>query len=180
MRKIDVPKVILRAPEPEDIDLLYIWENDRLTWKVSNVITPFSKYIIKKYIENSHLDIYQTKQLRLMIDIEENSNEIKTIGSIDLFDFDPYHNRAGVGILIGEYSERKKGYASLALKQMIDYSFETLQLHQIYCNISEGNTESMKLFQKNGFVISGTKEGWMKTPQGYINEYFLQLINPKD
>ena len=64
-------EIILRALEPTDIDALYKWENDPEIWHVSNTCTPYSKYILEKYIENSHLDIYQVKQLRLMIDIRE-------------------------------------------------------------------------------------------------------------
>lgn len=171
-------EVILRAPEPDDINVLYRWENDPEIWHVSNTITPFSKYILEKYIENAHLDIYQVKQLRLMIDVRDSSLHIRTVGTIDLFDFDPYHSRAGVGILIGDKSDRNKGYATLALQKFIDYSFNTLQLHQLYCNITKGNDESLKLFRRCGFKITGRKTDWIKTPGKYLEELLLQLINP--
>jgi diamine N-acetyltransferase len=173
--------IVLRAPEPSDIDVLYRWENDTEIWHISNTYTPFSKYILEKYIETAHLDIYQVKQLRLMIDIRENgTQQLHTVGAIDLFDFDPYHNRAGVGILIGEKSDRKKGYATAALEKFISYSFNTLHLHQLYCNITLGNEESLRLFKKFGFKVSGKKADWIKQPGGYIEEYMLQLINPGD
>ncbi len=168
----------LRALEPEDLELLYRWENDMEIWGVSNTINPYSRYILERYIENSHLDIYQLKQLRMMIDVKTSGmKKPRTIGTIDLFDFDPYHNRAGVGILIGEKSYRKKGYASQALSQFIKYAFNTLQLHQLYCNIATDNLESLGLFTKNGFLITGEKKDWLKTTSGYKNEYLLQLIN---
>jgi len=168
----------LRALEPEDVDLLYRWENDPEIWSVSNTINPYSRFILEKYVENSHLDIYQVKQLRMMIDVKTpGMKKPRTIGTIDLFDFDPYHNRAGVGILIGEKSYRKKGYASQALAQFIKYAFHTLQLHQLYCNIAIDNFESIGLFTKNGFLITGEKKDWLKTTAGYKNEYILQLIN---
>ncbi len=181
MTKQAVYEIVLRAPEPSDIDVLYRWENDTEIWHVSNAYTPFSKYILEKYIENAHLDIYQVKQLRLMIDVRGNGIlQSRPVGTIDLFDFDPYHNRAGVGILIGDKSDRKRGYASAALRKFIDYSFNTLQLHQLYCNITKGNKDSMGLFKKCGFRVSGCKADWIKTPGGYIEEYLLQLINPGD
>lgn len=179
--KADSPLITLRALEPSDIDLLYKWENDRDNWRVSNTITPYSKHILKKYLENSHLDIYQTKQLRLMIDLKDrNLKSARTIGTIDLFDFDPYHNRAGVGILIGDKSERKKGYASAALDNLVHYTFHTLQLNQIYCNILTNNKESLKLFQKHGFQLVGEKKNWIKLPGKFMGEYMLQLLNPLD
>ena len=58
----------LRALEPEDLECLYQWENDMDLWEVSDTLTPFSLFTLKKYIETCHLDIYTTKQLRLMIE----------------------------------------------------------------------------------------------------------------
>lgn len=180
-KKENNPEIVLRALEPSDIDLLYNWENDREIWRVSNTIAPYSKYILKKYLENSHHDIYQTKQLRLMIDLKyDKGDKSKPIGTVDLFDFDPYHNRAGVGILIGDKSERKKGFASITIENLIDYAFNTLQLHQIYCNILTDNKDSLSLFQKHGFKIIGEKKEWIKAPDKYIGENMLQLINPLD
>lgn len=167
-------KIKLRALEPEDIELLYEWENNDSYWVISNTVAPFSKYTLKRYLENSHKSIFETGQLRLMIEIVP---EKKTIGTIDLFDFDPFHMRAGVGILIADDAERRKGYASMALKRLIDYCFTTLQLHQLYCNILANNSESMELFKKQGFIQSGIRKEWIKTSEGYLDEYMFQLIN---
>jgi diamine N-acetyltransferase len=167
----------LRAIEPEDIDLIYQWENDRSIWHLSNTITPFSRYLIEQYILNSENDIYSEKQLRLMIDVAE-KGEIRTIGSIDIFDFDPVNKRAGLGIFINA-EERKKGFASEALVEVIKYSFGKLGLHQLYCNITEENEASLKLFQKSGFEICGLKKEWVLCCEKYSDEYILQLINNK-
>lgn len=166
----------LRALEPEDIDLLYKWENDKEIWHISDTLAPFSKFILQKYIDNSHLDIYQTKQLRLMIDLKREEN-YQTVGAIDLFDFNPIHLRAGVGVLIGGKNERNKGLATLALRELIQYAFSILNLHQLYCNIQAENEISMRLFAKAGFVIVGTKKEWNRSHDGYKDEVLLQLIN---
>ncbi|MBS1231727.1 MAG: acetyltransferase [Bacteroidetes bacterium] len=168
-------EISLRAIEPEDLELLYEWENDTSYWIISNTVVPFSKYTLKLYLENSHKDIYETGQVRLMIDhIPDNVS----IGTIDIFDFDPFHKRAGLGILIARQDYRRKGYASMALKCVVDYCFKTLQLHQIYCNILANNCESMDLFKKIGFVQAGIKKDWIKTSDGYLDEYMFQTINP--
>jgi diamine N-acetyltransferase len=124
---------------------------------------------------NAHQDIFTIKQLRLMIDLLEATEEIKTIGSVDLFDFDPGHRRAGVGILIHK-DFRGKGYASEALELMIQYGFNTLKLHQIYCNIGVNNEDSLNLFKKKNFKVIAKKVDWNLTPSGWEDEYFLQLI----
>ncbi len=166
----------LRAPELKDLEILYKWENDTSVWEVSNTIVPFSKYILEKYIENCHFDIYQTKQLRLMIDLKKENNTVETIGSIDLFDFDPFNNRAGIGVLISEDKNKQQGFASEALKLLVEYCKHTLQLHQLFCNITSDNEGSIKLFRNAGFNIVGTKKDWIKTNRGWKDEAILQLI----
>jgi diamine N-acetyltransferase len=176
---LDNSEVKLRAPEPSDVDLLYSWENNMEIWKVSNTITPFSRHILKKYVETAHLDIWETKQLRLIIEAKTQSSlMLVPVGLIDLFDFDPFHLRAGVGILIASCEHRHKGYATEALGLITKYSFETLQLHQLYCNIASSNTISLQLFKNLGFEVVGVKKDWLKTVDGWANEVLLQLINP--
>ncbi len=167
----------LRAPEPEDISLLYEWENDPSIWELSNTLVPVSRHTIEQFIQDSRLDIYQTKQFRYMIELISNKNRI-TIGTIDLFDFDPFHKRVGVGILIKDISQRRMGYASDALSILLDYCFQVLNLHQVYCNISNDNKASLILFKKLGFIISGEKKDWSKNQDKWNSEFFLQLINP--
>ena len=165
--------ITLRALEPEDLEVLYKWENDTSIWHLSNTLAPFSRYILKQYIESSHQDIYQLRQLRLIIE----KNDVKTpIGAIDLFDFDPNHLRAGIGVLIGEKSERNKGYGSVALDLLIEYSFNTLHLKQLFCNILEDNKASVNLFLSKGFEITANKKSWIRIGDDFYNELLLQLV----
>ncbi|MFA6127794.1 MAG: GNAT family protein [Bacteroidales bacterium] len=164
----------LRAIEPDDIELLFNWENDQKFWQVSNTLTPFSRHILKQYLDQAHLDIFQAKQLRLVI---ESVESCKPVGLIDLFDFDPHHMRAGIGILIGDPSEWGKGYAKEALRVLLKYVFNVLLLNQVYCSIDESNTTSLHLFKNSGFRITGIKEKWNRSLAGWSNEWFLQLTS---
>jgi diamine N-acetyltransferase len=167
----------LRAIEPSDADIIYKWENDSSIWHAGNTIEPFSKHIIDQYVRRAHLDLFQTNQLRLMIDKKATGNSGKqTIGTIDLFDINNLHQRAGVGILIAKKEDRKQGFASQALKALTKYCSEVLLLHQLYCNIDEDNESSIRLFQKSGFEITGEKIDWIRTKNGWKTEYFLQRI----
>ncbi len=165
----------LRALEPEDVDILYKWENDSNVWKVSNTIAPFSKYILRQFIESQRQNIYETGQLRLIIETKANT---RPVGAIDLFDIDPYNRRAGVGILIYETADKRQGYASNALSVLIRYCFDVLGLNQIYCNIPAYNIPSLSLFKGKGFTVVGIKKEWIKTTSDWQDEYMLQLINP--
>ena len=165
--------ISLRAPEPEDLDLLYIWENEPSIWQVSGTLTPFSRYILKQYLEHAGKDIYQAKQLRLMIQLKSNH---RPIGAVDLFDFDPHHRRAGIGILIAEHSDRRQGYARETLETMSSYCFDVLHLHQVYCNIAAANSASIKLFKEAGFEECGRKKEWLFDGSSYEDELLFQKI----
>lgn len=166
--------VYLRALEPEDLDFIYDIENDEAIWEVSNTQTPYSRFLIRQYLENAHQDIYEAKQLRLAIC---ENDTFRAVGLIDLFDFDPVNSRAGVGIIIRLETDRSKGYGREALGLLIEYSFSKLQLHQLYANIAEDNVPSVTLFTNFGFGVAGVKKDWNKRNNRYVNELLYQLIN---
>lgn len=175
MTNLKGKNIVLRAPEQSDLEVLYKWENDTEVWKVSNTLTPFSRFVLEQYLVTAHQDIYTNKQLRLMICTQEDV----AVGCIDLYDFEPMHSRAGVGIVIAK-EFRNNGYADTALKSLITYCFNTLCLHQLYCAIGADNEASLRLFEANGFKKSGLKKDWLRVSEySYIDEWSLQLLNPQ-
>jgi len=168
-------KIYLRAVEPEDAAFIFDVENDETLWELSHTQTPFSKHTIQQYVQNAHKDIFEVKQLRLIIEAEKN----KPLGMIDLFDFDFKNKRAGVGILIKSNKNRQQGFGTEALHLLTQYSFNKLDLHQLYCNIAEDNEQSLKLFQNAGFQKVGLKKDWNYSNGTFTNEYLLQLVKNK-
>jgi len=169
MQTLKGKKIQLRAMEPEDIDILYDWENDTNVWHISNTIAPYSRYVIEQYVFSVQ-DVFVNKQIRLMIEVEKSP-----IGCIDIFDFDPNNKKAGIGILIAD-TMRNKGFASDALETLIEYCFNSLQLHQLYCSILTDNLNSLKLFSKHGFTVCGIRKDWVFVNNAWKDEHFLQLI----
>ena len=163
----------LRALEPEDLEFVYAIENDENIWEVSNTITPYSKFLIRQYLENAHQDIYEAKQLRLVVCKKGNSD---AVGLIDIFDFDAKNKRAGVGIIIQNEIDRNNGFGKEALSLVINYAFEQLQLHQLYANIGTENKTSESLFITFGFEKIGIKKDWNFTNNGFNDEAVFQLI----
>jgi diamine N-acetyltransferase len=166
--------IYLRAVEPQDASDLYDWENDRSIWAVSNTQIPFSKFVLEEFVNTSHQDIYTNKQLRLMVN---ETSSARTVGCIDIFEFDPQHARAGIGIYIHK-DFREKGLASECLQLVIEYAFKTLHLKQIYSHINSSNLASLNLFTKSGFEKTALKKSWHKTSLlSFEDVWFLQLIN---
>lgn len=165
-------KIILRAPELQDIELLFQWENDQRIWHLSQTLIPYSRFDIEQFILQGNHDIYVEKQFRFMITSKEDQS---LLGCVDLFDFDPHNSRVGIGILIDE-NHRQKGWASEALDVLIPYSFNQLKVHQLYCNVLLSNADSLNLFKRKHFSEIGVKKEWVFHEGKYQDEVLLQLI----
>ncbi len=166
--------IFLRALEPEDLDFVYAMENDESIWEISHTQTPYSMFLVRQYLENAHQDIYEARQLRLAICTYE---DVDAVGLIDLFEFDPKNNRAGIGILISNKEDRNRGFGSEALELLIKYSFYHLNLNQVFANIDTENAASLKLFANFGFEKIGVKKQWNLVNGSYRDEALFQLIN---
>lgn len=168
----DTPcNIRLRALEPSDLEVLYIWENDPDVWRVSGTLSPISRERLAHFIEEQSYDIYTTRQMRLIIEAEG-----MIVGSLDIFDFDPQHRRFGIGILIYEESDRRKGYAKEVITEVVKYGRNTLDLRQIWATIAADNIASIALFESCGFTKCAHRKEWLNRGGEFIDELEYQLI----
>ena len=138
----------LRALEAEDVDLLYVWENDPAVWGVSGTLAPFSRHTLRRFLDEQRFDLYAARQLRLVVETLDG----RAVGLVDLFEFEPVDLRAGIGILIHGAGDRGRGFASDALDVLCRYARQVLGLHQLWCSVAPDNAASLTLFRRAGFV----------------------------
>ena len=166
-------KIRLRAPEPEDLDVLYRWENDTRLWSLGTSIAPYSRYSLRQYLANNTQDIYTDKQLRFMVELIPSG---EAIGTVDLYDFEPFHHRAGVGILI-DPGYQKQGYGYQALQLLEEYAFSFLSLRQLHAVVPQKNIPSIRLFRKSGYAEVGTLTDWISAGDRFEDARLFQKIN---
>jgi diamine N-acetyltransferase len=164
--------VSLRALEAEDLDFLYLLENDAALWNVSDSLVPMSRYSLRQYLDHASASLQEVRQLRLVICAADDG---RAVGTLDLFDYDARHARAGVGIAILR-GERQRGFARASLSVLATYAHQTLLLHQLYCTVGADNAASHKLFQAAGFMLVGTRKDWLQTTYGWQNAVEYQLL----
>ena len=163
--------VTLRALEPDDLDFLFDAENDTDLWKYSNRFQPYSKSLLNNYITNANKDLLETRQIKYTITDKERN----VIGFIDLFDFEPLHHRAAIGLIISA-PNRGRGYANAALELIETYAKERLQLHQLYAHIAVENQFSIQLFESQNFLLVGKKKDWNFYEGHFHDELIYQKI----
>lgn len=162
----------LRALEPSDVEPMYRWENDPAVWGVSGTVAPFSREILRAFIEQQQYDIWRTHQLRLVI---ARNDDATAVGAVDLFDFDPLNQRAGVGVLVAD-GERGRGYASEALALLVEYARDVLMLNQLYCDIDTDNVTCRALFSGCEFEECGVRRRWRLASDGWRDVVMMQRL----
>ena len=162
--------IILRAVEPSDLDTLYVWENNSALWIAGNARNPYSRFALKHYIADFQKDIYESRQLRLMIDLRQTK---KTVGTVDLYDFDMHHSKIALGLFV-EQTFQGKGYARQALKLVEDYVFNFLKINQLYVFIAESNKASRSIFESEKYYCQTRLKAWIKTSEGFEDVFVFQ------
>lgn len=160
----------LRAVEPEDLERLYAWENNADLWDVGNTRNPYSKFALKQYISQSEIDIYESKQLRLMMVCQQTG---ETVGTVDLFDFDIHNSRIALGLFV-DNTYQGKGYAKESLLLIEEYVFDYLKVNQLYVHIANNNFVSKLMFEKQNYEKNGVLKNWIKTVDGFEDIILFQ------
>ncbi|TGE10051.1 GNAT family N-acetyltransferase [Hymenobacter fodinae] len=164
--------VFLRPLEADDLEFLYALENDPTVWGVSDTLAPISRYTLRQYLDNAGADFQEVRQLRLVLCQQDTKI---AVGTLDIFDFNPLHQRAGVGIMVlGQY--RRRGYAHAALDLLLPYARQVLRLHQLYCTIAVHNRASVNLFKVAGFKKVGVRREWLRTADGWQDVLEMQHL----
>ncbi|GHT19218.1 N-acetyltransferase [Bacteroidia bacterium] len=165
-------EIRLRAVEPEDLERLYAWENNPSLWIAGNTRSPYSRYALKQYIADFQKDIYESRQLRLMIDLKQTAT---TIGTVDLYDFDLHNSRIALGLFV-ETQHQNKGYATQALHLTENYVFNYLKINQLYVFVAASNRASRRIFEREQYQCHSPLLQWLKTLEGFEDVFVYQKI----
>ena len=104
-----------------------------------------------------------------------NNSDGDVVGIVDMFDFNPQHLRAEVGIVtLNEH--RRQGYALAALLQITDYALHVLHLHQLYAVVNLDNEASRCLFKKAGFIEAAQLKDWLYDGKNYHPAVLMQIF----
>ena len=98
-------------------------------------------------------------------------NEDKMIGSISLEKISNINRTATLGIFIGDKDYWSKGYGSEAIKLLLDYGFNYLNLHSINLTVMSFNERAVKCYKKCGF-----KEVGRKREDKFVNGAYYDTI----
>ncbi|WP_084607367.1 GNAT family N-acetyltransferase [Sulfurospirillum arcachonense] len=138
---------------------------------------------------NSHGDILYTKEMaKEYIKSIQNSLTCKVfaicenvdethIGNISLQNISVKNKNAEFAILMGEKSFWGKGYAKEASDMLLEYGFNNLCLHRIYCGTSEANTPMQKLAHAMNMEKEGVKKEALFKDNKFYDVFEYAIVN---
>lgn len=172
-------KVVLRAIEEKDLELLHKWSNDpEINYMLGGWHFPSSMQDQQKWFAS--LSLTNNNQ-RFAIETEE----LGLIGMINLVDINWKDRRAFTGMLLGDKDMRGKGYGVDAIMTMNKYVFEELGLKRLDGSMISYNEASIGVYTKKcGWVIEGIKKDayfrknqwWDEVIVGITSSDYFELL----
>jgi len=93
------------------------------------------------------------------------------IGNIHVGPISWIDRRADVAFILGDVSQRGKGYMTEALGLVEDHCFKTLNLNRLQAGFEEENMASWKVFKKNGWKAEGLRVQFFFRDGKFVDMY---------
>jgi len=161
---------VLRSPERSDLEWLQLLENNPDLWYLGYSKEPFNREVLKNYLDQQPGSLLRDGQLRLIL--EHNG---LPVGALDLYDYDPFARKAGVGIVL-DPEHRGKGWAKEAMSAFEAYAFGTLGLHSLFAMVPGKNAASIGLFEVLEYKKIGVLEDWVLHHGSYESALLYQKL----
>ena len=151
----------------EEIEKCTQWLND---FNVTDYVDKSSRLITYQdeveYFENNLKKSDVNKHFSI-IDLKTD----KIVGVVGLNGINWVNRYASLGIFIGEAEYRNQGYGTEAIKMLLDYGFNYLNLHSIHLSLLDVNERAHKCYLKCGFKDSG-----IDRDRVFVNGKYYNLI----
>lgn len=169
-KKIVGNKVYLSPVNVEDYEIYTKWMND---FKVTDGLGTSTKiYTLDK--EKEYLNKKSTSDDYTFAIVSLETDEL--IGNCSLFEVDIIKGIATVGILIGDEENRGKGYGSDALKLLISFAFDYLNLHNLMLVVFNFNEIAINAYKKVGFKEFGRRHEATLFKGKYYDDVYMELL----
>lgn len=87
-----------------------------------------------------------------------------------------YARRAGMGILIGEYEHLGQGYGTEAMKMLVKFSFEELNMNSVYLHVMAENKQAIRCYEKVGFKVCGIEHEAAFIHGNYMDVLTMEIL----
>lgn len=150
----------------------------------------FAKWVndfsVTDYIGRSHAIVTDDAELAWYEGTQKNNECImsiikcendEVIGNIGFHKIDHLNRYAELGIMIGENKDRSKGYGTEAIKLLLDFGFNYLNLHNITLTLLSVNDRAKRCYEKAGFKEAGRIRECRFLNGKYYDRIYMQILS---
>jgi RimJ/RimL family protein N-acetyltransferase len=148
-------KVLLRPIKRTDISLFLKWFNDPEVTQYLALYLPMTEMAEEKWIEENTTNRPDSDIVFVIEAI--NSGISEAIGSAGLNRLNLKDREGTLGIAIGEKDYWGQGYGTEAVRLILNYGFEQMNLHRIVSSVYAFNRRSLNMHRNVGFVEEGKR-----------------------
>lgn len=150
-KKLVGERIYLSPKSVEDAEKFTEWLND---FKTTDYLGR-SHRIVTLQGEKEYLEKNADNKVSFAI-VEKNTD--KLIGTVGLHDLDYINRTSTLGIFIGDKDYRSKGYGTEAIRLILDFGFNYLNLNNIKLDLMGFNERALKCYKKCGFKEYGRRK----------------------
>lgn len=164
---IESKDLTLRKIEISDLNDLYeICSNEKLySYKPGNAKKTIDA--VENMISHFERDFKKKKTIFLGICLNDASQ--KFVGIVEIFEVNQRVNLVNIGYTLNE-KYWGRGIATKAVKILMDYLFEVIDVNRIQAYIMPINVKSQNVLVRNGFIKEGTiRQGFIWTGKGVVD-----------
>lgn len=170
-RKIIGERLYLSPFNAEDEEVYTKWAE----WVNDRVVADFyGGYHNVVSLANAKKTVSELKGYRFSIVLIDDD---VLIGHISLHDVDHLYRNAFLGIVIGSEEHRGKGYGTEAIRLVLNFGFNTLNLHNIMLSVQEDNYAGIKCYKKIGFKEAGRRRDGIFKNGKYIDKLTMDILD---
>ncbi len=144
--------VRLRAPEADDLERCHRWMNDPEVTRFLTARYPISMRKEQEWLDQRIKEGNNFENVVLAIELKEEGTHVGTIG---LHRASAEDRTAGLGIVIGEKGCWAKGYGTDAIRTLLRFAFEQMNLHCVWLWVYDFNERAQACYRRCGFVDEG-------------------------
>lgn len=146
---IEGRSVRLRAPDMGDLERNHRWINDR---EVTRFLGGQARYLMSMAAEETWMrGVCEQQQSYDRVFFAIETNDGGHIGNTNLFNAVPESRRAELGIMIGDKEHWGRGLGADALRALLRFGFEEMNLHRIVLQVFSYNARAIACYTKVGF-----------------------------
>ena len=166
-------KVRLRSVELSDLDdIMKYWNNLKLR-RFLNTVLPISRGEEEEWIRSTWKSKKEGKEFIFTI---EKLDTNKFLGMSGLHNVDWINRSAELGIAIHAEENWNKGYGTDAMKVLLKFGFDYLNLHRIELNVFVFNKRALRVYEKVGFKQIGRRRKSLFREAQYHDEILMDIL----